>query len=52
MRASIEKNECQNELFRLAELQGMRSLFAQGDLLVKQGRTSAREVLSKIGVLS
>jgi len=52
MRASIEKNECQNELLRLAEFQGMRSLFAQGDLLVKQGRTTASEVLSKIGVLS
>ena len=50
MRTSIEKNECPNELLKFAELQGMTTLSAQGDLLVKNGRTTASEVLSKIGV--
>lgn len=49
IRNSIENNQCPNELSKLAEMHGMRSLSAQGHLLVKSGKTTASEVLSKIG---
>lgn len=49
LRTLIEQHACPNQLLQSAELQGMHTLSAQGHLLVKQGRTSASEVLSKLG---